>query len=249
LYDLNNDSLKSDYSIKISDLRRLKPLIERDLFGDLVVDGKIIKQKDSLIVDGFSKKFDGRVDFNLKNDDFKANASDLRLLKITEMLGYDKYADGVINSDFIYNLKTKKGKADLVMSEGKLLRSKLTDLIDTFSSVKITKERYNKTTANAIINDNIINFKLFADGKRSTIEVKDGVLNTKNDAISAKILLNIEKKDFAIKLSGTTKSPKFKLDASKYIKSKAVNEVDKLLDKNIKDKGLKKEIGNLLKMF
>ncbi len=247
-YSLKDGKLTADYVAYIKDLSKLQPIIGKKLKGDIKISGDIKMDKE-LIVTGDSKKFGGDIKFLFKGTKTHIEASNVSVAKILEMALYPTVADGKAFIKADYDISTKKGKSEAKIETARILRSTFTDLIATFTHHDLAKERFNETTFTSVINNDKVVFNFNARSKNSYISFKQGKLNIKTNRIEAPFDILIKGKDFKGMIKGDINKPKIKLNTSKYLKEKAVNKVEKLIEKKLgEDKAEKlKGILNIFK--
>ncbi len=253
IYDLKTQIFKAKYEAYIKDLSTLQSIINKRLKGDMKIEGEITKTKKDLIIDGKSQKFGGNIDFVIKNGKLKLQAKHINVVKILDMALYPKIADGVANIEASYNLISHKGEAFAKIERAKILRNALTDMITAFTKYDFTKEKFNETTLKSIIDKEHVVFNLLARSEHSYISFKDGKINTKNETIKAPFDIMIKKKDIKGSIEGKINKPKIKINTSKYLKEKAINKVEKLLEKKFGKEGEKNDkiekIKGILELF
>jgi len=232
IYDLKKGALLSSfYKIQVPDMAKLQSLTQRRYRGDMVFNGKISYSK-QLLVTGKGKEFDGTVDFKLVDTKLKAYAKGATVSKIMHMLDYPQVLEAMTEAKIDYDFATQSGRVDALMDNTRILPNTLTKLIKEFSRFNFSKERYNNTRFIAKMTKKMIKFSFNASNKRSYIKVPKGIINKKSEKIHIKVDMKIEGKDFQATVTGTLNRPKVKLDSSAYLKSKAVKEVDKLIEKH-----------------
>ncbi len=248
VFDLKRGSLDAKYVAYFKDLSKLEPVINKKLKGDMKIEGEIKKVKDDLVVTGVSKKFDGDIKFVMKDNKVNFDAQNIRVSKILDTFLYPVVIDGkaLIKAD--YDLVSKRGKSEAKIDKARILRSTFTDLIATFTKHDLAKERYNETTFVSTIDHEHVVFDFNAKSKNSYISFKKGKINTKTNTIDAPFDILLKKKDFKGVIKGNINKPKVKLDTSKYLKEKAVNKVEKLIDKKLGGDKAKKLKG-ILNLF
>ncbi len=117
----------------------------------------------------------------------------------------------------------------------------------------ITTEVYENGVVKGRVIGDIIAFDANMHSKRSDINVKQASINTKSKALKIPVSANYEKTDIGIDITGTTEAPKYAL-SSQYLKQKAEQGVEKLIDKAFKDNDEKADkakdiLNNLKKLF
>lgn len=242
-----SNKVEINYIVNIPKLSKLEPIIEKKLRGSLQSTGIAIFDKE-LTIDGNSKSFEGDIKYVLKGSNLNAKITSVPLTNILHTLIAPKIFEGMIFGDVTYNLANKKGKVDTKIETVKLLPNQVTNILKNYANIDLTKERYNQTTFNADLNDNLITFDFEAKSKKSYIGVKDGLIQKDKNKIDAKFDLKIDGKDFSGLIKGDIMKPKVKLDSSKYLKQKVSKEISKFIDKKISDK-TKQKITDKLKKF
>ncbi len=237
IYKLKDASFKSNYIAYIKDLGSLEPIIKKKLKGDIKITGEIKKEGKNLIITGKSKKFEGDIDLVMKNSKIDFQAYRLRVKDILDMALYPKIADGIADINASYDIITKKGEAFAKIDKARILPNTLTDLIATFTKHDFTKERFNQTTLKSKIERNHLTFTLLARSEHSYISFKNAKIDTQKNTIYAPFDIFIKKKDIKGVIEGNINKPKIKIDTSKYLKEKAINKVEKLIEKKFNKKG------------
>ena len=256
-YNIDKNILTALYHVKSDDLSTLNKLTSQKLKGSLAIDGNIVMKKD-LIVKGHSDKFDGTIDFTLKNSDLTAYVKNASVLKITNTLSYPKYIQGIANANLKYNLESSKGVANINMDKAKLLPTKLTSLITKLKGTDLTAEHFNKTTLQARLSKNLVDFDFDAKSRSLSLSIKNGKIREPGGKLDALLDVNIEGDKYKAKVYGTTQKPKIKLDSSalrakakekakEKIREKVEDEIKKRLnidkiDKDLIIKGLIKKL-------
>jgi len=231
-YNINKSSLQTKYAISIDNLEKLKSLTGQELAGSLSVTGNLKSSKNYLFTSGVINKFDGTINYTLKNDNLSVNAAGLRVVKILAMLKQKKTLDGVAKGNLKYNLKSKKGNFKININEGKFLNSKLVAILKQYANFDLSKEIFNDVKINGVINQNIINFNLNTDSKKLKIKINNGKIDTKAQTIKSKVVITLHGNDYVFKVSGPLKDPHIKLSFSGVVKEKVKEKVfEKLQDK------------------
>ncbi|RLA73146.1 MAG: hypothetical protein DRG78_22910, partial [Epsilonproteobacteria bacterium] len=252
IFDTKASILKTDYLINIPKLSKLYFITNQKMRGDVNINGDI-KVNDKLYVDFNLDKFNGNLKGTLIDDDLKVTIKGIESLKLLNMLYYPELFKSTIDSNLVYNLKTKQGISDLVMNNGKFLVNQLTQTIKKYIKKDLTQEVYKVAKINTKINNQILNSNLYMESKNSKITSDKTLVDLEQNTIDSNINMKYYKYDLGIKLSDSLESPKVKIDASKLIKSKVTKKIKEALEKKIGDKlsdDLKKNIGGFLnKLF
>lgn len=242
IYTLKNRQLRSDYHLEIKELKSLQPIIKHKLYGSLVVDGKIKKDKE-IYLRGVTKSLDGVLDFTLKNDNLTSNIHNLSVVKVMKMLDYPTTFRGNLFGDVHYNIKNKKGKIDTELKQAQLLPNEITKMVKRLRGVDLTKERYNDSRFKADINHEIINFDFIAKSRTTDILLQNAHLNIDKESIETNYTLSIDNKDISGTLKGDINNPKMTIDSSKFMENK-INQTLENFGIGKKEKGMIKDIFN-----
>jgi hypothetical protein len=233
IYDIQNATLSSKYTLSLPDMGKLQPLTGKRYSGDMLINGNIKKSKD-LIIDGQGKEFDGSIDFKVVNNRLNADVKGATVSKVMQMLNYPQVFEALSAAKIDYNLATKQGSVDATMDNARILPNQLTALVNQFVKFDLVKERYNNSKLLAKIAGNAINFNVNAQSTNSHFKIDKGFLNKLTGAINATIDLKIKDKDLKATIKGTVERPKVHLDASAFLKSKVKKKVDDFIEKKLK---------------
>ena len=218
VYDLTKQALTSEYTIAIADLSKFSSIAKRELKGNVTLDGHIQQDKDTLIVDGLSNIFGGKLEFKLDNDIFKASLEKAQLSKILEMLLYPDFFTSTIAANVDYDLKNATGTLKASSDDGKFKQNQLGVLLLAITGLDITSEIYNNIIFDATIIKEMIRFKANMVSQNTQIKTDDGSINQLSRDISSKIDIKIKENHYEAKLSGKTDNPKIKMDTNALLK-------------------------------
>ncbi len=232
-YDIKSASLSSDYDIFIPSLERLEPILDKKLYGDVKLNGKITKDK-QLSVSAHSDIFEGSVDAQVIDEKVNATFKDLHAIKVLKMLGYPKVMDAPVNGTLVYNTKTRQGRLESRFEKATLKRSKMTDLISGLTRKDLTKERFNDGSLISIINQDIIKSDLSMRSKRVNLKSKKFIINAKKQLIDANFALQIKEYKADILVSDNINSPTVRLDAKSMITPQIKEKVGKEINRFLK---------------
>ena len=113
-YHLQQKELKSDYDLKIKELKYLQPVIKQKLYGSLALKGVMEYKDKNLTLESESKSLGGLVQILLKENQFFANFKNIHLEKFLYLLGKKPYGRGVFTANVeIDNLTTMQGRFKL----------------------------------------------------------------------------------------------------------------------------------------
>lgn len=267
-FDINKNSLNANYEAFVNDLSKLAFVTGKKMIGSVSLNGEIKKDAKNLVATANSDLFDGKFKADLTNENLKATFDKFKIEKLTHMLDFGEFYEGIGDLVFNYNTLAQKGDFNVDINEGRLTPSKLTTAISIATQKDITKEIFNDSYVKGVINQGLVEFKSQMKAPKMDLNVTKGTLDTKTSKINIPVLINIEKTDIAADVTGTTKDPKVNV-SSKYLEQKLEKVLDKGLDKllgskknNVKDDNsslnndenseedsLKDGVKNLLKGF
>ena len=165
--NLESKRLLSEFTLNIKELKKLKFVTKKDLRGALQITGEIEKKEKELRVSGTTHNFDGEINFTLINDDIEADMKKVSVEKIFTTLNYPHIFYAPLSGKLLYNIKTKEGKIDSTLSDGKIIKSELTELVQKYTRFDLTKETYNETRFNAKLHPKTMEFKFISKSKRN----------------------------------------------------------------------------------
>ena len=253
-YNLQKNALDAAYSANVSDLSKLSFLTGVALYTPLNVSGKIASTKQAINASANSDIFGSNTDITFKSGVLNANMKNAKIEQILKALGYEQFYIGSTNMTFDYNTASKLGEFNANILNAHLAKTGLTELISSVLGGRdITTEVYENGVVKGTIKGDIITFDANMHSKRSDINVKQASINTKSKALNIPVSANYEKTDIGIDITGTTEAPKYAL-SSQYLKQKAEQGVEKLIDKAFKGNDEKADkakdiLNNLKKLF
>ncbi|PLY07079.1 MAG: hypothetical protein C0625_07750 [Arcobacter sp.] len=231
VFDIEKSSFVSDYLINFTDLTKLYDLTQTKMRGSAKLAGNIKQSSDNLEVDGNSKLFGGDINFNLINDNFKANIDGVEIKDLTHMLYYPEIFTSKSKIDVDYNLATKIGKIDGNLVEGKFIKNEFSDIINTFAKFDLTQEVYEKVEIKSDMKKNIINTFVDMQSKYTKIKVPSSTLDTDKNSINALIQTTITKYSFDTTVKGDLSNPTVKVDTKAFLESKYGKKLKEKTDK------------------
>ena len=253
-YNLQKNALDAAYSTNVSDLSKLSFLTGLALYTPLNVSGKIASTNQAINASANSDIFGSNTDITFKSGALNANMKNAKIEQILKALGYEQFYIGSTNMTFDYNTASKLGEFNANILNAHLAKTGLTELISSVLGGRdITTEVYENGVVKGRVTGDIITFDANMHSKRSDINVKQASINTKSKALNIPVSANYEKTDIGIDITGTTDAPKYAL-SSQYLKQKAEQGVEKLIDKAFKDNDEKADkakdiLNNLKKLF
>ncbi len=231
VYDFTQDSLISDYLLNIPVLEKLKDITKMNLKGNLDINGELSNKGNNLSVIGNSKTLGGTFDFDLKNDQLKANLKNIDVQELSTMLDYSKIFDAKANFVLDYDLLSKKGNLSGKLLNGHFLENNFTTLINQLTKGDLTKEVYETFDINSQIDDKVLTSDLIMKSQNTQLTTKNSVLDLKQDLIDAKIDTTIKDKTFTVSVNGQTSAPKISLDVKDLLKEQLNKQLEKKKEK------------------
>ncbi|WP_334091678.1 hypothetical protein [Helicobacter typhlonius] len=185
-------------------------------------------------------------------DSSKLNASlkDVNTLKLFTMAQLPEVFSSNMNGNLQYDTLTEKGTLKAVLSNGKLMPNKITDLAQQYLKTDITKETYEDAGLNANIDKNLIIADIGLKSHNTIIAAKGASIDMDKNTINADLKFQIKDKYIYLKARNKLSSPDINIDASDLIKAEATKAIskgaEKAIDKYIKDDKAKEGAQKLL---
>lgn len=231
IYNLNDSSIKSDYSLDINALENLYFLTQKKLRGPLALKGEIKKSKDLEI---YMNAPAINTTATLYNDDFNADIKSTNSTKILYMLYYPQILDATLNAKVAYNLAKSGGDVKLGIKDGVFADNKAFNMLKQYTNIDMYKDKFDGD-ANAQILKEQIFANINLTSANSSIKTNNAKINTKTKQIDSDVILSSKKDSFSVHLNGDMDAPKVSIDLEKFLESqsgkKAIQKVDKLLNK------------------
>ncbi|CAA6804780.1 MAG: Unknown protein [uncultured Sulfurovum sp.] len=234
VYNLNTQKLESFYTLEIPKLSELDTLAGKSLQGEVSINGEIQYDK-NLTITGSTKSLGGSINFKLLKTVLSAKIDKVPVKNLMTVLSYPIIFEAPLVGDFYYDLVTRQGTLNSTLTQAQLLENSLTKLVKQIRGVDLTKERYNQTHFNAILNKNLINIDFKAKSKQALFAIPSGQINKSNNTINANYQIEVNNKDMGGKIQGNIAQPNISIDSSNYLQKK-VNDV---INSNISSDALK----------
>ncbi|WP_304544199.1 hypothetical protein [Sulfurimonas microaerophilic] len=232
-FNLKDNSLNSDYKVKVHDLDKFFFVTERHLKGSILANGEVKKGKD-LDFSAYSNIAGGKLDAKLHNDDFVANLSNMDTLEVLDMLIYPKLFKSAVDATVKYNLATASGTCDAKLKDGLFMKNQALDLTKQYAKIDLYKQKFFGDLNAKIKKENIV-ASLDLKSNRSSIKTTDTKLNSKTKQIDSKVtIIANNNPPLYVKLQGDVNSPKVQVDASALIKDEAKKVINKEVNKLFK---------------
>jgi len=228
--DTENKTFKSAYTLDIPSLIELHKVIDKKLYGPLVLRGGLSKEK-VLTVTGQTTTLGGKIDYTLVGDELSTAISNVPLENILGILGHKKNFLGQAFGKGKYNLKQKSGIVDLDIASFQIKPSSTTNTIKMVIGKDPARVIFSSTKFHADIKGKITEYTLHAKGTRSSIDITDGRVNKSNNINTAKFKFVYEKYTVNGKIKGTVDDPKVTIDTSALFKDKIDDKIQDKIEK------------------
>ncbi|MSN96779.1 hypothetical protein F1B92_06325 [Campylobacter sp. FMV-PI01] len=229
-FEINSGILNAKYIANIGDLSKLAFITGRKMIGFVSLNGDIKKDSTNFILTANSKLLDGEFKANLNNENFNANFDKFNISKLTQMLDFSDFYEGVGDMILNYNTLKQQGFFDITINNGRLKESGLTTVVSLAVQKDITKQIFNDSFVRGNINKGLVKFDSKLKAPKMEINTTKATLNTVTSDINIPIFMQVEKTDLSVNITGTTKNPKYDV-RSDYLQKKIYKEIDKGLDK------------------
>lgn len=243
--NLNTMNINSDYLVSIADLSKLYDVTQTKMRGILNLLGTLEKTPTLTKVTGNSKLLDGVLDFELLNDNFKADITQIDIKKLTYMMYYPEFFISKADVNITYNLKEQKGEVLGNLINGQFLPNEYSKLINTFAKFDITREIYEKVDLKSNIDKKIISSTLNMKSNLTSIDVTKSIVNLDKSTIDALIKTQLKGINFDTTVIGDLKAPKVSVDTTELLKMKLKEESERAIKKHSKklEEKLKEKLG------
>ncbi len=228
--DTQKKTFKSTYILDIPSLIELQKVIDKKLYGPLVLKGECVKEK-VLTVTGETTTLGGKINATLVGDKLNTTISSVPLENILGILGYKKNFLGEASGKGQYHLKQKSGVVDLDIASFQIKPSSLTNTIKMVIGKDPSRVIFSSTKFHADIKGKITAYNLHAKGTRSSIDITEGRLNKLSNTNMAKFTFVYEKYTVHGRIKGTIDNPKVTIDTSSILKDKIDEKLQDKLDK------------------
>ncbi|WP_334088088.1 hypothetical protein [Helicobacter typhlonius] len=247
--NLNDFAVNVPYEAVIPNLKKLKFITGIELAGDFKATG-IAKLAETLYADFHTQSLGGNIDAVLDNSKLNASLKDVNTLKLFTMAQLPEVFSSNMNGNLQYDTLTEKGTLKAVLSNGKLMPNKITDLAQQYLKTDITKETYEDAGLNANIDKNLIIADIGLKSHNTIIAAKGASIDMDKNTINADLKFQIKDKYIYLKARNKLSSPDINIDASDLIKAEATKAIskgaEKAIDKYIKDDKAKEGAQKLL---
>ena len=232
LIDTKKKHFKSSYVLEIPNLKKLHKVIDKKLYGPLVLKGEWSKNE-KLTVTGATTTLGGRISYRLRGEVLYSTISAVPLENILGILGHKKNFLGKASGKGRYHLKKRSGVVDLDIASFQIKPSSITRTIKMVLGKDPARVIFSSTKFHADIQRKVTAYTLHAKGTRSSIDITDGKLDKRNNTHRANFRFVYEKYTVSGNIRGTIDDPKVSIDTSSLLKNriddKLQNKIDKVL--------------------
>lgn len=232
-YDIKSGAYGATFDIFVSDLSKLAFITQRELRGDIKAKVDISGANDALNLKLNSDIFGGKLDANLKNDIFDANITKFKVQDMLKMADMQQFYEGIADGTIKYNLKNQKGDFNFLLNDGQLKNTNLIKFVSAAVQKDLSQEVFNDGFIKGNINKSLIKFDASLKSSSASLAANKSSYDTNTKALNIPLDIKIQKTDLNVNISGTSDNPKYSL-SSEYLKKKAGNAIEKLIDKNVK---------------
>lgn len=230
LVDTEKKHFKSTYTVDIPSLIKLHKVIDKKLYGPLVLKGQLFKNK-SLALTGVTTTLGGKINYRLRGDDLHGTISAVPLKNILGILGQKKNFLGRASGKGKYHLKNKSGIVDLDIASFQIKPSSLTKTIKMVLGKDPARVIFSSAKFHANIKNKVTVYTLHAKGTRSSIDITEGRLNKRNNTHTAKFKFMYEQYTVSGSIKGTRDDPKVTIDTTALFRDKLNDKYQKKLEK------------------
>ena len=230
LIDTKKKHFKSTYVLEIPDLKKLHKVIDKKLYGPLVLKGEWSKNE-RLTVTGITTTLGGRINYRLKGGNLYSTISAVPLENILGILGHKKNFLGKASGKGKYHLKKRSGVVDLDIASFQIKPSSITRTIKMVMGKDPARVIFSSTKFHADIQRKSTAYTLHAKGTRSSIDITDGRVDKRNNTHRANFKFVYEKYTVSGSIRGTIDDPKVSIDTSSLLKNKIDDKLQNKIDK------------------
>ncbi|BBG66305.1 hypothetical protein NNO_1602 [Hydrogenimonas sp.] len=234
-YDIKKGALSTDYRADVPDLDRLFFLTGQHMKGGIVVTGDVTTSKEKVRATAHSDTLGGAVDALFENGKAAVKIRNIQTVALTDMLMYPHIFDSRANMKLDYDTVKQLGTLHAELLNGQILPNRMSFILQQMANFDITKEVYERTTIDTKIVKKRLISDLYMKSRLTEIVSKRGVIDLDNGTIDTTLEIKIRKAMIPVTLKGELTSPQIKVDAKEVLRSKAKEEIEKRLPKNLKE--------------
>lgn len=222
VYDKKRKILKSDYVIDVVELKKLQPYIDKKVYGPMVLKGVFSKEK-ILNLTGETTSLGGKIAYRLHGKELRSTITAVPLQNILGLLGHKKIFLGQAFGKGSYHLKQKTGVVDLDIRSFQIKPSTLTQTLKIFLGKDPARIIFSSTKFHADIKKKSTSYSLVATGSRSSITIRNGIINKVTNTHRANFTLKYEKYTVHGKIKGSADNPKITVDTHSILQEQLSN--------------------------
>lgn len=237
-YQLRKNRLTGDYRADIPDLAKLQFIAGRPLKGTLRITGTVEKEKD-VKVTAHSDTLGGAVDATLLNDDLHADLTGLQTMDLLAMLVYPQVFRSGLKGTLAYNLKSRKGRLETSLSQGKFVPTLMTSLTAQLARFDLTREVFQGSLISDIDKEIILS-DLDLRAENASVVGQGARLNAQTRQIDARLKVVANNNPIDVVIRGDVNRPKVNVD----VKNLLQREAERYIERQVGDqfKGLLKNL-------
>jgi hypothetical protein len=247
-YDLEKAKLVTDYTLDVASLGDLYFITKQKMRGDITVVGDVTFDK-TLLATFRSKKFGGDIDGVFDDTKLTVDMKNIATMQLLHMLYYPEIFESKLKLDLDYDIKSKQGVAKLDMGNGQFKNTDTLKMISRILNRDISLEVYKIANITSNIDDTRINSDLYFESDNIKLQSKKFFIETQKQDLDSKFDLSYKKMTIGIEAKGKITDPKMKVNFNKVAKQKVKDEIQKAIEKNLKDDSGEKIKGILNNFF
>lgn len=207
-------SIDGRYDIYMKNLALLAPLTKRVFHGPFYYKGSVSGNLKALYVKGYSKTLKGNINAVLKGKTVQANLKKIQTLPVLYILGYPGVFNSTVNADMTYNTLSKTGILNGKLSNGHFTQNLVFSLVRQYTGFDLYNQIFNGDISTKINKQTTIS-NIALKSNNASITTKNMMLDSKTDAIKAKIDIVANRNPISFTVTGHIKHPHVAADISK----------------------------------
>ena len=213
-YHQSKKELYGEYAVHINNLSDFQTLLKHNYKGDFTTNGTVIynEHNQELRINGFTKKFDGTINYIFKNNtiDFKLTAVSLE--KVLEQFSETSLISSKIYGTISYNLEEQIAIINTDLKETYFLKSTFSNLIQEKLNTNILSEKYNKSSFSGGYKDSVLFSVLKIENGNNYIYLTDTKLNLITHNINSKFEMLMRGTKIQGEIYGKVENPQVKIN-------------------------------------
>ncbi|GIT99588.1 hypothetical protein TSL6_00950 [Sulfurovum sp. TSL6] len=198
-YDQGKNTAHAFYTLDIQELSHLEKLLGYRYAGPFYASGEI-EYDEHIIIKGFSKSFDGLIDFIYEKDTLNADLTGVPFRNFITKLSYTPLLDANTTGQMGYDFLSKRIMIHTKLKNAKFLPSGLLDTLSEKSGIDMRKEVFDDSSVNLTYKDDILTGDIRFANKENHLLFNDAKVNLTKRSMESTIDLQTQK----YKLSGKT---------------------------------------------